>query len=165
MHIARSILLSLGLCASQVVEAAKPSLSWAPGAGCLDANWRYELRAPLSAERPIVICSATEPQGIRLIQDLHGTAFLILVRSEGGGNDTTHYLTVLEPAPPYFELLSTPIGGRAGLFAVWRYSHRVEADSSGGILIHLSLEIEGDDAEVLPRDTTRTIRIGSRAAP
>ena len=122
---------------------------------------RLILRIKLNGEEITdEFCSSYGKADAQIIRDVRGDNFLILRFGQGRGtNATSEYLSVYRIAKNLIEHVRIPISEGAGQTSRWYYDYKIEKPKHGGLIITLSLRIEGSKAEWFPKEKKRIIQI------
>jgi hypothetical protein len=105
-------------------------------------------------------CSSYGKADAKIIKDAHGDSYLILKFAQGRGtNATSDYLSVYRIDKNLIEYVRIPISEGAGPMSRWYYDYKIEKPKQGGLIISVSLRIEGSDAEWYSREKKRVIQI------
>lgn len=105
-------------------------------------------------------CSSYGKADAKIVKDAHGERYLVLKFSQGRGtNATADYLLVYRIDKNLIEYARIPISEAAGPKSRWYYDYKIEKPKQGGLIIALTLRIEGTDAEWFPRAKKRMIQI------
>ena len=105
-------------------------------------------------------CSSYGKADAKIIKDTHGENYPTLKFGQGRGtNATSEYLSVYKINKNLIEYARIPISEGAGPMSRWYYDYKITKPKHGGLIISLSLRLEGPDAEWYPREQKRTIQI------
>lgn len=153
-----------------VVAIAAPTakiVSDENGFGCSELDpWKeHRLKIVVSDGNKLLaekaICSSYGAADVVVEKDAKGIYFLLLQYGEGRGtNARSEFLSIYKLGRNLIEHVRIPISEPASSSGKWYYDYRISKPKSGGLLITLTLRIDGErDAEFAPADKQRTIEV------
>ena len=102
-------------------------------------------------------CSSYGEAEAKIVQDARDDNLLILKFGLGRGtNARSEYLSVYRVDRNLIEYVRIPVSEGAGPSSRWYYDYKIEKPKQGGLIIALSLRIEGSDAEWYPKEKNNT---------
>jgi hypothetical protein len=164
------ILIAILLASSGVAFSAEPKVTIAPKWADLNPDTKEcggfsqdSLILKIKTKKEEIteeICSSYGNADAKIIKDAHDDYYLILKFGQGRGtNATSEYISVYKLDRSLIEYVRIPISEGAGTMSRWYYDYKIEKPKQGGLIISLSLRIEGSNAEWYPKEKKRTIQI------
>jgi hypothetical protein len=137
------------------------------GFGCSELDpWKeHRLKIVVSDGNKLLaekaICSSYGAAEVVVEKDAKGIFFFLLKYGEGRGtNARSEFLSVYKLGRNLIEHVRIPISEPASSSGKWHYGYRVSKPQSGGLVISLTLRIDGEsDIPFAPSDRQRTIEV------